>query len=155
MYIKSLRGNIHMETKDIVGRKLGRSNKMLVVEAYKRGVQFEILPKKRFKMYHGRKSYTVRRGRVAEVHNSRLAILTTNMKEVTSRLLRSQGFNAPENTVFAKDDLERAWKWAEPILPVVVKPYNEGRGRLVFVNIDNYDEFKQCFNLVAEKDRKS
>lgn len=35
-----------MEVQDLVGRKLSRSNRMLVIEAYRRGVEFEILPKK-------------------------------------------------------------------------------------------------------------
>ena len=140
-----------MKTKDIVGRKLSRSNRMLVKEAYERGVEFEILPKRRFRMSHGGKSYLVRRGKITHAYNSKLAVKSTNMKEVTSRLLRSKNHPAPENTVFHKDDIERAWNWAKPILPVVIKPYNGTMGKLVFVNIDKYNEFKECFLKVTEK----
>jgi len=44
-----------MKTRDIVGRKLSRSNRMLVKEAYNRGVQFEVLKNKQFKMTYDNK----------------------------------------------------------------------------------------------------
>ncbi len=140
-----------MNTRELVGRKLNRTNRLIVIEAYKRGVEFEILPKKRFRMSYKDKSYIIRRGRITASLNTILGRNVANMKEVTSRLLRSRGFNAPENTVFHKSDLERAWQWAKPILPVVLKPYDGMMGRLVFVNINNYEEFKQCFKQVVEK----
>lgn len=140
-----------MKTKEIVGRKLSRSNRMLFKEAYKRGVEFEILPKKRFRMSYGGKKYLVKRGKISHAYNSRLAIKTMDLKEVTSRLFRSKGFPAPENVVFSKEEMNRAWNWAKPILPVVLKPYNGTMGKLVFVNINNYEEFKSCFEKVTEK----
>jgi len=140
-----------MKTKDLVGRKVSRSNRMLVAEAYSRGVEFEILPKRRFKMSYQGKSYLIRRGRISLSYNNRLAVRTADLKEVTSRLLRSKGHPSPENTVFSKGDLERAWNWAEPILPVVLKPHNGVMGKLVFVNLDSYEEFKECYEKVTEK----
>ncbi|TXL66686.1 ATP-grasp domain-containing protein [Cerasibacillus terrae] len=140
-----------MKTIDIVGRKLSSSNRMLVREAWNRGINFEILPKKRFRMSHGSKRYLVRRGKVSHAYNSPLAIKTTRLKEVTSRLLRSSRYPAPENVVFSKEERYRAWNWAKPILPVVIKPYNGTMGRSVFVNIDNKKEFTACFDKVGEK----
>lgn len=140
-----------MKSLELVGRKLNRTNSLIVAEAYRRGVEFEILPKQRFKMSYGGKSYIIKRGQITASLNTILGRRIANMKEVTSRLLRSKGFNSPENTVFSKHDLERAWEWAKPILPVVLKPYDGMMGRLVFVNIDNYDEFKDCFERVVEK----
>src|SRR5699024_7846298 len=134
---------------DVVGRTLSYGDQLLVNEAIKRGVEIEILPEGNFKMFHPSKTYIIREGVVTHSYNSDLATITMDMKEVTSRLLKSKGFNAPENTVFSKVDLDRAWKWAESILPVVLKPYDGKMGELVFVNIDSYDEFKACFEKIA------
>ncbi|HLS13601.1 MAG TPA: hypothetical protein VK095_03730 [Beutenbergiaceae bacterium] len=46
----------------------------------------------------------------------------TGNKAVTGAFLRAEGIRAPENLVFEVDQVDRAWAWAEPILPVVVKP---------------------------------
>lgn len=134
-----------------VDRELSLGNQLLVKEAIKRGVDIEVLPEGKFKMSHQNDSYIIENGKVTLSYNSRLATMTMDMKEVTSRLLKSHGFNTPENTVFSKDDMDRAWKWAEPILPVVLKPYDGMMGELVFVNIDNYDEFKACFEKISAK----
>jgi D-alanine-D-alanine ligase-like ATP-grasp enzyme len=140
-----------MNASELTGKKLSRSNWMIVLEAYERGVWFTKLPKERFEMSYGDKKYVVKNGKILREYNSKLAVRVMGMKEVSSRLLRSRGHAAPENTVFQKNDLERAWNWAKPILPVVVKPYNGQMGNLVFVNIDSYEEFKQCFEKVTEK----
>ncbi|MBU5594294.1 ATP-grasp domain-containing protein [Amphibacillus sp. MSJ-3] len=134
---------------DVVGRTLSFGDELLVYEAIKRGVEIEILPDGDFNMSHPSKSYTIHDGIVTHSYNSDLARTTMDMKEVTSRLLKSKGFNAPENTVFAKTDLDRAWKWAESILPVVLKPYDGKKGELVFVNINTHDEFEACFEKIA------
>lgn len=142
---------VHMARKYIgaVGRELSPGNQLLVKEAIKRGVDIEILPEGKFKMSHQNDSYIIEDGKLTLSYNSRLATMTMDMKEVTSRLLKSHGFNTPENTVFSKADLDRAWKWAEPILPVVLKPYDGMMGELVFVNIDTFDEFKACFEKIS------
>ena len=139
-----------MNISELVGRKLTRSNRMLVKEAFKRGVEFEILPKKRFRMTYGKKSYLVRAGKISNAYNTKLAAKVTKFKDVTNRLLRNGGFPAPENFVFSKDELERAWNWAQNILPVVLKPNDGIMGKDVFVKIDNYLEFKECFNKITE-----
>ena len=143
-----------MKIQDIVGRNLSRSNRMLVKEAYNRGVEFEILPKKRFRMKHGDKKYLVRGGRISHAFNTKLATKVVKYKDVTSRLLRNGGFPAPENFVFSKDELDRAWNWAQTILPVVVKPNDGIMGKHVYVKINNYSEFKQCFEKVAKNHEK-
>src|SRR5699024_2705779 len=66
-------------------------------------------------------------------------------------MLSTKRYPYPENTVFIKDDVERGYKWAEPILTINLKPYNGTMGKLVFVNIDNYEEFKSCFEKISEK----
>lgn len=140
-----------INTRELVGRRLTKTNQLLVLEAYRRGIQFEILPKKRFRVSYKNRSFIIRRGRFSLAYNTRLAIRTVNLKEVTSRMLRSKGHPAPENTVFSSEDLDRAWNWAKPILPIVLKPFNGRLGRLVFVNITDYEEFKVCFEKITKK----
>ncbi|MCT1905330.1 ATP-grasp domain-containing protein [Oceanobacillus sojae] len=143
-----------MRVKDLTGRVLNLSNRMIVIEAYKRGVQFTPLPNKRFKMSYKGKSYLIKRGMVVNSYNTSLAIEVTNRKEITSRILRGKGFPAPENVVFLNSDVDRAWSWAHPILPVVIKPYNDAKGKNVYVKITNYDEFVHCFNKVGENHKE-
>lgn len=68
---------------------------------------------------------------VVNSYNTPLAIEVTNRKEITSRILRGKGFPAPENVVFSNEDVERAWSWAQPILPVVIKQYNDAKGKRI------------------------
>ncbi|MFD1385922.1 ATP-grasp domain-containing protein [Oceanobacillus oncorhynchi subsp. oncorhynchi] len=139
-----------MNIKEITGRFLSTSNRMLAREAYQRGITFEILPKKRFKMSYGKKSYIIRGGRISSAYNTRLAAKLTKYKNATGNLLRGMGYSAPENAIFSKNQADRAWKWAEDILPVVLKPNDGIMGKLVFVKIDTYNEFKACFEKIAE-----
>lgn len=81
--------------------------------------------------------------------NQPLAKRCVTNKEITSRLLRSRGLRAPENCGFAAGQVRRAWQWAEAIAPVVVKPAAGGRGRLVHVGIEDFDEFEWAFDAVA------
>lgn len=85
--------------------------------------------------------------------NSLLARKLTKYKNATSNLIRGMGYNAPENAVFSKGDLTRAWGWAKDILPVVVKPNDGIMGKSVYVNLNSYEEFEECFKLV-EKEHK-
>src|SRR5690554_1949856 len=100
--------------------KLTVANKLIVEEAISRGVTIKKMPKERFKLEYGTNSYIIKKGIVSNSFNHRLAQRCTRLKEITSRLLRSKGFPAPENVVFSTKDLERAWSWAQPILPVVL-----------------------------------
>lgn len=134
---------------DAVERELSISNQLFVEESLARGVEIKVLPDGVFTMSDGDKFYTVYDGMIALAYNSELATMTMDMKEVTSRMLRANGFNAPENTVFHKSDLDRAWQWAQLILPVVLKPYDGRMGELVYVNIDSFEEFKSCFEKIA------
>lgn len=143
-----------MSIHDIVGRRLNLSDRMLVVEALKRGASIEKVSEDLFYLKNGRKKYRVTRGKVIRSYNALFARKAIIYKEVTSRLLRNSGISTPENVVFSSNDMERAWNWAKPILPVVLKPHNGGKGELVFVKITTYEDFKSSFNKVAEKNRE-
>src|SRR5699024_5845191 len=92
----------------------------------------------------------INRGMMAFSLNSLAANKIAQMKEVTSRMIRSSGCPAPENTVFSKDDLSRAWNWSKPILPVVLKPNDGVMGKNVYVNIGSFEEFKSCFSEIIK-----
>lgn len=137
--------------KELEGIKLCSTNRLVIEEALARGVNFERPRRRRIILSYGKKRYVVKRGIVAHSYNSRLARKCTNLKEVTSRLLRSKGYPAPENIVFKVNELERAWQWAKPVLPVVVKPNNGIQGKHVYVKINDYDEFKYAFDQIANE----
>lgn len=140
-----------MDEEKIIGRKLRRMSKQIFKEAYSRGVKIKKITNQKFKMSLGEREYTIRRGSFLSSVNPSLSKKVCDSKEVTSRLLRSRQFNAPENAVFSSYDLDRAWRWAQPILPIVLKPFNGKMGRLVFVNIDNYQDFRSCFIKISKQ----
>lgn len=146
MFFKSRRP---LNTYKLVGRKLSLSNRMLVAEAYNRGVQFEKLANGKFRMFDANNSYIIHDGQISTINNSRQAIRLTDLKDKTSQYLRSCGFPAPENALFAADDLADAWAWAKSALPVVVKPRDDTHGRHVYVNITDAANFEFYFNKVA------
>lgn len=82
--------------------------------------------------------------------NSALAKRAVNHKGVLSTFLRSLELRIPQNYVFGRDDLRRAWAWAEPIAPVVIKPPSGRLGRLVHVDIADFVEFERAFVAVAD-----
>lgn len=139
-----------MDEQQLVGRKLKRMAKQIVLESHQRGVNFKKISNKKFIMSYGKNSYSIRRGSILSSINPTLSKKVCDSKEMTSRILRSRGFNAPENAVFSKVDLERAWQWAKHILPVVLKPFDGKMGRLVFVNINNYQDFRECYKKIVD-----
>src|SRR5690625_2225971 len=66
----------------------------------------------------GTKEYTWRGGNTT--FNRRLAHRLVIHKDATSKLLRSFGFSFPQGALFKAGEQERAWSWAETMLPVVV-----------------------------------
>lgn len=123
---------------------------LMVRRALDRGVT--VTPEKRRKVllsYCGRSAwFTGSRSSI----NARLAVRCADNKDITSSLLRAHGFNAPENHVFGATDLRRAWAWAEPIAPVVVKPASGQEGRLVHVVLSGFSEFASAFTAVGAED---
>src|SRR5699024_4379340 len=81
----------------------------------------------------------------------RLALRLCRQKDVANSYLRSRGFPAPENITFQKGEELRAWSWAKYILPVVLKPVDGSLGSMVFVRINEKDEFIKLFTRIADK----
>ncbi|WP_166353945.1 hypothetical protein [Phytoactinopolyspora limicola] len=127
---------------------LGVNNALVAWRALERGIRVQGDAKGRVRMRaYGR---TMRFKHGWTNLNPRIVGRCTVNKDVTSRLLRPRGVRAPENAFFGADDIKRAWAWAEPILPVVVKPSNSTKGRLVYVGITDVDDFGAAFASVAE-----
>lgn len=124
------------------------NNQVVVAEALARGIEVSATPPgKRVRLAHAGRSHFWLMGRSSL--NTRLAGRAAVQKEVFSRLLRSQGFEAPENAVFSAGESSRAWAWAEPIAPVVVKPSDGLQGTGVHVDLSSWEEFREAFDRVA------
>lgn len=124
------------------------NNMVIVAEALDRGIDVSTIRSgRRMVLKHGGKKHFWLLGRSSL--NTKLAIKCTELKEVTSSLLRSAGVDAPENAVFGAEDAKRAWRWAEALLPVVVKPNDGLMGRDVHVDIRTWSSFQRAFNRVA------
>lgn len=132
---------------------LRTSNRKVFDECLKLGAEWRSLSGEEFELYRGTKSYLIKDGKVLDAMNSALALRCVKRKEVTNALLRSRQHPAPENALFAKGDLKRAWEWAKPLLPVVVKPGGGSKGRSVSVEISTAEDFKEAFNNVLKTDQ--
>lgn len=62
----------------------------------------------------------------------------------------NHGVNAPEGVIFKPGEAERAWRWAEPLGTLVVKPHNGTHGSNVHVGINTWREFQTAFQAVSE-----
>lgn len=128
------------------------TNTVIVGEALARGVQVDRRKKgvglvlshggRRFRWHHG----------VTNL-NTVLANRVAHYKDVTSRMLQNRGVRVPENAVFQAGDAERAWRWAESLLPVVLKPVDGMKGADVHVGIREHDEFATAFEQVSRDGR--
>jgi|SRR5690625_683321 len=139
-----------------VGRKLTRSNRILVETAASKGVLIQKVKgkKRRFNMTYNEKSYLIRRGQVINAYNHSLALRLCRQKDLTNQYLKHRGFPAPDNATFNKGDHLRAWRWAKDIRPVVLKPVSGSMGSMVFVKISKKREFINLFKMIAEKHGK-
>lgn len=130
------------------GIQTGMNTLLLVHRALERGVQVSGGPEHRADLAFGGRTAWFRSGN--SNLNSLLAKRTVNNKAALSRMLRTHGVRAPENQVFAVGEARRAWAWAEPIAPVVVKPAQGKLGGLVHVDIGDFEEFQGAFAAVTE-----
>lgn len=132
-----------------IGLSANRWNSTVIVAAaLERGIDISrhrTAP--RLYLQHGGKRHFWQSGRTRL--NSPLARRCARLKDVSSRLLRSRGINALENSVFSSLESHRAWAWACTILPVVIKPVDGNRGRDVYVNVTDEQEFKSIFRKLA------
>lgn len=134
------------------GIHIGLTNSLIADRAIARGIELSPDAQQRLTMqvdgrvrwFNGAKSNL----------NGRLARRCALHKDITSRLLRSAGQNAPENSVFSAGEADRAWAWAETILPVVVKPNSGGSGESVYLDLTDRAGFREAFDAVARSSRE-
>src|SRR5690625_3536426 len=123
------------------------NNALLVQRALDRGVEVSAGRNQRVQLAFGGKSAWFDASN-SNLNRSLVKRVAGN-KSITTALLRAEGVSAPENCVFTAEELQRAWAWAEPIVPVAVKPPTGQEGRLVHVDVTDYSEFERTFNAVA------
>ena len=128
--------------------KAGLTSVLIADRALARGIP--VLPdsQRRLTMKVGGK-YIWFDGSLSNINNL-LARRCVRYKDVTSRLLQNYGINAASNVTFSPDQLSLAWAWAEPQVPVVVKPPNDGMGDSVHVDISTYEDFRHAFTTVGD-----
>ena len=134
-----------------VQRLLKRSGDgaQLARRALERGIEIDLTPKEYLKLTYRGETHRFKKG--WSTLSTPIAVRCARQKEITSRLLRHRGFPAPENAVFAPGEAERAFTWAEPILPVAVKPHAANRGKLVHIGLKGEDDFATAFERVARE----
>lgn len=126
------------------------SRKLVVRECLERGLEVTLGSRESvIYMSDGSRRFSWAGGRTT--FNSRLARRVTRLKDVTSKLLRSFDLPFPDNAVFEAEEQDAAWRWAQNILPVVVKPNDGRQGQLVFVGIESKDEFDTAYAAVAQQ----
>ncbi|MFP1602653.1 hypothetical protein ACLD0U_08205 [Microbacterium sp. 2216-1] len=82
--------------------------------------------------------------------NTILSQRVAQHKDVSSRILAAYGVPSTENQVFGEREAGRAWLWAEPLGPLVVKPANGIMGKNVHVGINTREQFLQAYDDVAK-----
>ncbi|WP_010530541.1 N-acetyltransferase GCN5 [Lentibacillus jeotgali] len=147
---------LHIEDNTDVGRKLTRANRILVETAVRKGVTIKKIPgkSKRFRMIYGNDNYLIKRGYIFSSYNNKLALRLCKRKNVISNYLRTKDIPVPANVIFNNDEVDRAWDWAKYSLPIVLKPNDGKSGKMVYVNIDNKEEFYDLFNRIANEHDK-
>ncbi len=130
-----------------LGIRPGLTNALVVAAALERNIMVGAGPRGRVLLTDGSTTFWYNNGR--SNINSPLAFRVAKHKEVTSALLRSQRVAAPRNAVFTQDEASQAWAWAQPLLPVVVKPNNAKHGDLVHLGISDHSSFLDAFAAVC------
>ncbi|MDZ5079152.1 hypothetical protein [Nesterenkonia sp. HG001] len=125
----------------------GLTNALIAQEALARDIEIAPDEKSRLTMrWKGRRIwFDAARSNI----NNSLARRCTLHKDVASRLLRTYNVPAPHNAVFSARDVELAWQWAEPRLPVVIKPSDGGEGELVHLDLRDSAAFREAFSAVG------
>ena len=130
-------------------KDLNSTDRMLIEAAQKHGVKIKRVNKKYVVMGLGRSVYKVRITAMPASFNAKKAVQFAKDKAATIKVLRERGLPTPQNRLFSPDELEDAWNWAQPLLPIVLKPNSGKWGTLVFVNVNSYDEFAKAFSEIG------
>ena len=125
------------------------NTRVIMAEALRRDIEVTRLSEQGgVLLTHGRRTHRWRNSITSL--NSRLVKRVLGNKDVASRLLRAQGLPALENAIFAPDEAERAWHWAEALGSSVIKPHDAKRGAGVHVDLRTRGAFLRAYRRVAE-----
>lgn len=128
----------------------GWANTVIMHEALARGIRVDRRKAKiGLVLRHEGQRYTWHHGHTTL--NAKLANRVARFKDVTSRLLQNSGVRVPDNAVFRAGDVERAWQWAKPLTPVVLKPHDGMKGADVHVGVENFEDFEDAFIQVSAR----
>lgn len=125
------------------------TNAVVVDRALSRGLHVSATPRRRVRISDDRRTRWFSGGHTDL--NDRLADRLTRFKEVTNSLLRSRGLFAPDNAIFEVGDGLRAWRWGQQLAPLVLKPSNSNKGKMVHVGLTDRAEFLEAFDSIAQK----
>lgn len=126
------------------------ANAAMVDEALKRGVTVKAMDKNpRILFARGGQRYRWNNG--STTFNTQLARTIGRFKDLQSRIFLDHGIsNAPENSVFSPGQAERAWRWAESLGTLVVRPHNGTHGDSVYLGINTWSDFEEAFTRISE-----
>lgn len=130
-------------------KERGPANFPLVAEALSRDINISATRTGGIALDFEGDTFTWRSGRTSLNHPSARKLVPH--KDVQSRVFRSAGLPFPENYVFSRDEEDRAWDWARHVLPVAIKPATGSKGRDVFLNIADRNEFSDAYTNVSRK----
>lgn len=123
------------------------SNVVVAGEANARGLLISSDERGRVRISDGHRTRRYDDGKVSI--NARMARRAVQNKQVTARLLQAHGLRAPHGEVFAPGEADRAWAWAQPLIPLVLKPTNADMGQMVHVGVRDRAEFEAAFDTIA------
>ncbi|WP_445005276.1 hypothetical protein [Halomonas mongoliensis] len=123
-------------------------NLLIEKEAVRRGL--DVSSKGKYlSVTDGRKSYLFSKGWCSK--NSKSAMRFTRKKQVTRSILKTNGIEVVRGDVFWREEMDEALSYADYIgYPLVVKPDNGNKGRLVFPYVKNSETFVSSFLSVCE-----
>src|SRR5690554_378671 len=123
-------------------------NLLIEKEAVRRGLSISSKGKY-LSVTDGKKSYFFLKGWCSK--NSKSSMIFTRKKQVTRSILKASGIEVVRGDVFWREEIEEALSYADYIgYPLVVKPDNGNKGRLVFPYVKNAKSFSSSFLSVCE-----
>src|SRR5699024_9522794 len=123
------------------------TNACLVDRALAKGIDVSATSRGRVRVRQSGRSYRFHNG--ATDFNHPLASRIALYKDVSSARLLSSGISAPRNAILEGGHGARAWRWAEALAHLVLKPSNANQGKMVHVGITDRAEFLKVFDSIA------
>lgn len=127
---------------------LGQSLRLLMQGAFRRGLIVEGFNDKMYRLSDGKQHFDMYLGMSSRVPY--VTRLQTNSKSLSKMLMSRAGLPVPAGQQFMPADVDAAWEFAKPLLPVVVKPAVGAFSKNVTVRISDEEGFRAAFALAAQ-----